>query len=866
MNWDQSSVSAWAAVLQGTTKVRFDFLALQLFVGNLKHQLQAGEISLADSLRELSMFRSNFGRLPMAAKDFARVAQREPPLTNRLSDPAEVARRITAGECLMLAGAEALLAALPPGNWIGGTIPYFMLEDGNRLCRDKIFVTGIPPEFSPTIHRYQEAELPGIHAAAGSNEVSFVILPADSAVHTAFALHAPHYAGFALHPLVGWVAGIELGLAHPAAPKVFCGGPAALGDCAVTLRLRLPDDRGAQIKIINPFQPGPGDTIRFAASGLAATTAIINGREENLCAYLRRSGADTRLPLVANYCGAMVNVSLKTLDPENRRVEFYAPVVAGIEYRLARPIEDYGAEFAARRQEVAPDQVLFSCNCILNYLHSGLEGGTKGVLAGPATFGEIAYQLLNQTLVYVEIVPVAPAGTPRGDTEAGAAALQLSAAHDELEMSERRFRALGESLHLGIFLTDMAGNVVYANDSFQKISQAFPDEADGGWTRHIHPTDLPGVVAALADSHRHGHDFDREFRFVRRDGRACWVHSRTTPLRSETGELTGDIGTIEDITARKSAETELERVQQELIDASHKAGAAEFTTGVLHNVKNVVNSINVSATVISRMVKESKSPGLTRLSRLMHEQGGDLGLFLTRDPKGRQVPAYLELLAAHLEAERKAVLEELRHLESDVHHVKEIVTMEQDFAKLGGTSEKMRPGELMADALRINAASLSRHGVQVTSEHDPDLPEITVEKHKVLQILINFIRNAKDACNDSGRPERNIVLRVRPGDSRVLFSVTDNGVGITPEARARIFAHGFSTKKQGHGFGLHSGARAARDLGGALEVHSDGPGTGATFTLILPLGPPAPGPGAADAVGPGHPGNEPSPAPVGSIP
>jgi C4-dicarboxylate-specific signal transduction histidine kinase len=372
------------------------------------------------------------------------------------------------------------------------------------------------------------------------------------------------------------------------------------------------------------------------------------------------------------------------------------------------------------------------------------------------------------------------------------------------------------------------------------------------------------VVAALADSHRHGHDFDREFRFVRRDGRTCWVHSRTTPLRSETGELTGDIGTVEDITARKSAETELERVQQELIDASHKAGAAEFTTGVLHNVKNVINSINVSATLISRMVQESKSPGLTRLSRLMHEQGGDLGAFLTRDPKGQQVPAYLELLAAHLETERKAVLEELRHLENDVHHVKEIVTMEQDFARLGGTSERVRPVELMADALRINAASLSRHGVQVTVENDPDLPEITVEKHKVLQILINFIRNAKDACNESGRPERNVILRVRQGDARVHFSVTDNGVGITPETRAHIFAHGFTTKKQGHGFGLHSGARSAHDLGGALEVQSAGPGTGATFTLSLPLCAPASGPPPADAAGPENPAPEPSPAPVGT--
>ena len=163
MKMDQISASAWTSVIDGTQKVQFEFLALQLFVGNLRKRWRAGEITTQDCIRELKGFYAKFGRLPMAEKDFNKIADRGQPLANRLLDRAETARRIAAGQSLMLAGEEALLASLPPGNWIGGTIPYFMTQDGGCLCKDKIFVTEIPGDFPATIHRYAEAELPGIY-------------------------------------------------------------------------------------------------------------------------------------------------------------------------------------------------------------------------------------------------------------------------------------------------------------------------------------------------------------------------------------------------------------------------------------------------------------------------------------------------------------------------------------------------------------------------------------------------------------------------------------------------------------------------------------------------------------------------------
>jgi len=840
MNIERISESEWTSILDGSRDVQIECLPFQLFLANLRNRFQAKNVSARDCIRELKTFYAKFSRLPAVEKDFSRIGNKERASTNRLLDLQETARRITAGQSLMLAGEEDLLRRLPPGNWIGGTIPYFMTRDGACLCKDKIFVSEIPGEFQTSIRSYAEAELPGLYGDAGEGTLSFVILPADSPVHAGFALHAPHYSGFALQPLVGWIAGVDLAAPEKAAPKVFCGGPEALENAAVVMRLKLPADRLAQIHILNLFQPGSGDTIRFPATGFSAITAIISGREQNLAEYLQRLRADPRLPLVADYCGAMVNVSLKEVDVQRGLVEFYAPVVSGVDYKLAQPVEDYVSKFEARLKDSSPDQdnVLFSCNCVLNYLYCNLEGYRAGPLAGPVTFGEIAFQLLNQTLVYVEVVKVA-ASVPGGpDAELSNARFQLSAAHEELQASESRFRALSESAPLGIFLTDGAGNLLYENPLCRTISGLSSGEGAGrDWLRNVHPTDLPAVAAAIENCQREHRELDHEFRFVHPDGQVRWVHSRTSFLRSETGEITGQVGVVEDVTARKQAEVELERVNRDLIRASREAGVAELASGVLHNVKNVITSISVSAGVVAEQLHRSKSANLDKVTAMLREHSRDLGSFLTEDPKGKLLPAYLEKLAEQLAAERRALLGELQEFEKNVQHIKEIVTMQQDCARLGGTSEKARPVDLIEDSLRFSTAALARHGIQVAREYDSNLPEISVEKHKVLQILVNLIRNAKQACQASDRPDKKLILRATNGGEFIHLVVTDNGIGIPAENLGRIFEHGFTTKKTGHGFGLHSAALTVRDLGGNIQVHSDGPGTGATFILKLPCRP-----------------------------
>jgi signal transduction histidine kinase len=289
----------------------------------------------------------------------------------------------------------------------------------------------------------------------------------------------------------------------------------------------------------------------------------------------------------------------------------------------------------------------------------------------------------------------------------------------------------------------------------------------------------------------------------------------------------------ENVTERKRAEAEVAEMHRQLLETSRQAGMAEVATGVLHNVGNVLNSVNVASTLLSDNLKKSKAPNLSKAVALMREHATNLGVFMTSDPKGTQLPGYLAQLGEHLVSEQTAALKELAGLQKNIEHIKDIVAMQQSYAKVSGVTETLMVTDLVEDALRMNASALERHEVQVVREY-ADLPPITVDKHKILQILVNLIRNAKYACDDSGRPDRQMKVRISNHNERIQISVIDNGVGIPQENLLRIFNHGFTTRKEGHGFGLHSGALAAKEMGGTLSVHSDGPGTGATFTIELP--------------------------------
>ena len=307
-------------------------------------------------------------------------------------------------------------------------------------------------------------------------------------------------------------------------------------------------------------------------------------------------------------------------------------------------------------------------------------------------------------------------------------------------------------------------------------------------------------------------------------------------LQDGTGAVTGLVCVAQDISERKQSERELEEANVRLLDASRRAGMAEVATSVLHNVGNVLNSVNVSSALISEKVENSKLPNLGRALALMEAHAHDLPGFFGNDPKGKQLPDYLSKLAANLTHEQEEIVHEIRSLLGSVHHIKEVVAVQQNYARVTRLPEPVNVRELVEDALRLNREAIEQSHIRIVRDYAAT-PGLLVEKHKVLQILVNLLRNAKHACNDAGGDNREIVVRVSSEGGRIRIAVSDNGVGILPENLTRIFSHGFTTRKEGHGFGLHSGALAAREMEGTLAAFSEGPGHGATFTLDLPIQP-----------------------------
>ena len=319
----------------------------------------------------------------------------------------EVAAMLAAGETLILAGEERLLAALPRGEWVGGTSPYFMTaEAGGAHAPDRIFVQRMPAFASIAwVGMLDRAALPDMAALGPDNGYTILLIPGQSEVHRDFALHGIEWPDMFRRPVVGWVTGVAGQAAATDRPKVFDGRSGrSADDRAVVLHVALPDHVFARADIVNLFAPDlDGPVLTFDTdTGFTVEHVSVDGVPTRLVDHIAANGIDTRLPLVADYNGTMVNVATAGIDEATGRVTFFAPVYGHVAYRFARPVEDYPRQFA--EQLGSPrGEVVFSCNCILNYMYAGLEGKRPGDMTGPVTFGEIAYVLLTQSMVYLVV-------------------------------------------------------------------------------------------------------------------------------------------------------------------------------------------------------------------------------------------------------------------------------------------------------------------------------------------------------------------------------------------------------------------------------------------------------------------------------
>jgi len=410
-----------------------------------------------------------------------------------------------------------------------------------------------------------------------------------------------------------------------------------------------------------------------------------------------------------------------------------------------------------------------------------------------------------------------------------------------LRESDAQFRVLANNITDAFWIRspDMQ-EVRYVSPAFERIWGRPARTLYGAphkWVDFIVTEDREHVVRTFSALTQDARSLDVEYRIERPDGEQRWVRVRGFQVRDEEDKLICHTGIVTDTTDRKLAQAELDAAHKQLIEASRRAGMAEVATNVLHNVGNILNSVTVSAGLVLGTLGASRAQGLRRAVQMLNEHADDLGDFLTHDDKGKLLAGYLRDIAQALLQEQHDMGAELEHLGRSIDHIREVVTTQQSYAGRAGLIAPARIADLVEDALRMNAEALARDRVAVIRDLG-SVPRARLDRSRVLQILVNLIGNARDALQGVPPEARRITVSAHvAGGSRLRVSVKDEGEGLSEAIRTRLFAHGFTTRKHGHGFGLNSCAQAATEMGGTLSVHSDGPGLGAIFTLELPLDP-----------------------------
>ncbi|MEO6079435.1 MAG: MHYT domain-containing protein [Steroidobacteraceae bacterium] len=349
-----------------------------------------------------------------------------------------------------------------------------------------------------------------------------------------------------------------------------------------------------------------------------------------------------------------------------------------------------------------------------------------------------------------------------------------------------------------------------------------------------HPDDVSVVFDAVRDAVAGGREVcSWRFRVLTPAGTAIHLEAHARIFLDEAGKPARILGVSWDVTEEVLQEEKRRHLQSQLRDASRDAGMAEVATGVLHSVGNVLNSLGVSATLLQSRLRESRVGNVLKVAELLESQGDRLGQFLESDPRGQQTPAYLMQLGDHLSEENESLQVEAAAITAHVGHIRTIVAAQQTHARRGGVTEPLDVAELLDNAVAMHFAMTA--DVTVLRNYEP-VPVVTLDRHKLLQILGNLLSNARQALKERAGAHQVITLGVHartPG--WLVIEVEDSGIGIGAEALKRLFEFGFTTKPDGHGFGLHTSAILAKELGGHLAGHSEGTGRGALFTLRLPM-------------------------------
>ncbi|MCW8399916.1 ATP-binding protein [Legionella sp. PATHC038] len=327
-------------------------------------------------------------------------------------------------------------------------------------------------------------------------------------------------------------------------------------------------------------------------------------------------------------------------------------------------------------------------------------------------------------------------------------------------------------------------------------------------------------------------DYECELRVRNPDGNYHWYRIICQCQKGEK-QLAG---IVIDIHKSKISEEKIKELNLQISSTARRAGMAEVATTILHNIGNILNSSNVSIALLKNSLNLDYYQKLLKIMEMMEQHQLDLKDFLSHDPKGKIIPQYLLALSKIIIEENEKNNIEVDNLQNDLRHISQIVDTQKSISGLSSINEQVYLPELLETAVNITMSSSKNANIQIIKEFKP-APLITVDKSKLLQILVNLIQNAKDSLlENTSSPIKEIKLTIQKTEKKLMqLIVEDNGVGINPENLQRIFAFGFTTKINGHGFGLHSSALSAREMGGSLLAESKGEGYGARFTLNLPI-------------------------------
>jgi len=415
--------------------------------------------------------------------------------------------------------------------------------------------------------------------------------------------------------------------------------------------------------------------------------------------------------------------------------------------------------------------------------------------------------------------------------------LVLQKVQEETKALSIQFQAVFDNAAVGILAIDSQRKCVLANRAVQRMLGYTLDEfRNMNIDTVTHPDDIdPGLTKY--NSAQKGDSYTILKRYIRKDGSIVWARLTAAKLAENDKRIAG-VGIIEDITAQREAEETIRKqqlqIQNAAIESAHTAGMSEIATGVLHNVGNVLNSANVGLETILQKIDKSTIVNLYKANDLLLQNRNRLSEFFSTDPKGEKLINFYVELGEAMKSEMAEQKHEASELMKKLDLIKDIINTQQTYAKGNGEFKEMVSlTETVESALVMQSTSLARHEVKIVKKFS-ECPPVLAQRAKLVHVILNLIKNAKEAMISVSPKDKTLTIEIGEFKSGEIFlKISDTGDGIDEENLSKIFTHGFTTKKTGHGFGLHFCANSMTEMGGKIAVASEGLGAGADFTLIF---------------------------------